>query len=281
MCRLLGIASSEAVDFRLCLREAPRSVAMLSREHRDGWGIAVFDQQGSWTLQKAPCCAQEDERFHEVALGSRGVLLVAHVRKGTVGVCRVENTHPFQYGKWVFAHNGTIAASDWLSAHTPASFRMAVRGETDSERLFAFVLSHIEPSTGGLDSAPMTTQSVDQPLVTAVQRLAAQPGMDACTFVLSDGNVLYAYRSGRTLFTLDRRPGDAVRTRRASPETGAIVETPWSADRSAILIASEQITDEPWTPLSEGSLLRVDRLPVPTSTLLLDPTKNSSHCAVG
>lgn len=288
MCRLLGIVSSEAVDFRLCLREAPRSVAVLSREHRDGWGIAVFDGQGRWTLQKAPCCAHEDKRFHEVALGSRGVLLIAHVRKRTVGVCRIENTHPFEYGRWVFAHNGTIAASEWLSAQTPASLRMAVRGDTDSERLFAFLLSHIERSSNSRNAARDSTppdsttarrQSVDACLVEAVERLEAQPGMDSCTFVLSDGDALYAYRSGRTLFALERRPGDAVRTRRSSNETGAVLETPWSPARSALLIASEQITDEPWQELRERSLLRVDRVPVPTVTLLHGPSESISRAA--
>jgi predicted glutamine amidotransferase len=65
------------------------------------------------------------------------------------------------------------------------------------------------------------------------------------------------------LFLLERVPGDAVRVERESVETGAVVGTEWSPARYAILVASERVTDEPWEPVDEGTLLRVDRLPVP------------------
>ncbi len=115
MCRLLAIASSERTDFKIVLREAPRSLAALSREHRDGWGIAVFDPESEgWNIDKGVTCAQEDERFHRHAVGSRGVLLVSHVRQKTVGDTSLANTHPFERGRWVFAHNGTIKDVAWL-----------------------------------------------------------------------------------------------------------------------------------------------------------------------
>ncbi|HEY3592707.1 MAG TPA: class II glutamine amidotransferase, partial [Polyangiaceae bacterium] len=85
-----------------------------------------------------------------------------------------------------------------------------------------------------------------------------------CTFLLSDGDRLYAHRSGRSLFMLERSPGSAVRVERESMETGAVVETAWSPARHAILVASEKITDEPWQPVDEGTLLRVDRRPAPS-----------------
>src|SRR5579883_2214805 len=83
MCRLLGVASSEPTDFKICLRESPRSLAVLSREHRDGWGIAVFSQETGWNIEKGVVCAGEDERFHRLAGGSRGDVFVAHVRQKT------------------------------------------------------------------------------------------------------------------------------------------------------------------------------------------------------
>jgi len=97
----------------------------------------------------------------------------------------------------------------------------------------------------------------------ALRDLHARPKLGACNFLLSNGRTLYAHRSGRTLFLLERRPGDAVRIERASSETGAVVETAWSPARQAVLIASERITDEPWREVAEGALLRVDRLPLP------------------
>jgi predicted glutamine amidotransferase len=61
---------------------------------------------------------------------------------------------------------------------------------------------------------------------------------------------------------LERGPRDAVRERRRSHD-GTVVETPWSQRRSAIFIASEKITDEPWQQVDDGMLVRIDRLPLP------------------
>src|SRR5450432_895708 len=107
MCRLLGIVSSQPVAYRLYLREAPRSLAHLSDQHPDGWGAAIFDPVEKWSVYKRAACAREDNAFHELAVASRGVLLVAHIRQRTIGPTSISNTHPFMSGDWVFAHNGT------------------------------------------------------------------------------------------------------------------------------------------------------------------------------
>ena len=56
---------------------------------------------------------------------------------------------------------------------------------------------------------------------------------------------------------------------RESHETGAAIDTPWTAQRHAILIASEEMTDEPWTKVAEGALLRCDRTPLPRWHILV------------
>src|SRR4051794_20856812 len=101
MCRLLGIVASELTEFGLVLTEAPRCLATLSREHPDGWGIAIHkapDPTGApdldstrslgedpWQTHKGTAPAGEDSRFRELAARSRGHLLVAHIRQKTVG----------------------------------------------------------------------------------------------------------------------------------------------------------------------------------------------------
>jgi glutamine amidotransferase len=251
--------ASEPARFRLTLREAPRSLAVLSREHRDGWGIGVYNQSIGWSIQRGTICAHDDGEFHDVAAGSRGEVLVAHVRKRTVGPVTLENTHPFRDGRWVFAHNGTLEDLDWVRSETPRERLEAVRGTTDSELLFAFLLSRLDRHAAH-DGGPTAT---DRALVAALGELVRRPTLGACTFLLSDGQKLYAHRSGRTLFLLERIPGDAVRASRESHETGAVVETGWSPARHAVLVASEKITDEPWQPIDEGTLLCVDRAPEP------------------
>jgi predicted glutamine amidotransferase len=259
MCRLLGIVSSESTEFRMILKESPRSMATLSTEHSDGWGLAIHDEAAKkWRVHKGVERASDDAIFHDLAIGSRGELLVAHIRKKTVGETSLDNTHPFQRGRWIFAHNGTINDVAWLRDQTSPARASEVCGQTDSELFFAYLLTT-------LDAAPPERR--DQALAAATRDARNRPDFGSFNFLLSDGAVLYAHRYGRTLFLLERGPHDAVRLRRTS-EVGSTVETPWSQRRHAMFVASERMTDEPWEEIGERSLLRIDSVPTPRWRLL-------------
>jgi glutamine amidotransferase len=259
MCRLLGIVASEPTEFRLVLKEAPRSLAHLSKEHRDGWGIAVHADADGWRIEKGIECAHDDDRFHDLAVGARGESLVAHVRQRTVGVTKLENTHPFRSGRWVFAHNGTIKHLDYLRGGVSAERLAEIRGDTDSELFFAWLLTQ-------MDQAGVTDREagpeLDRLLRDVLRGLRAREGFGAFNVLLSDGLVTYAHRFGRSMYLLERGPHDAVRVNRASRE-GVVVQTPWSQRRHAVLVASEHLTDEPWEEIREGMLIRLDRRPLP------------------
>jgi predicted glutamine amidotransferase len=262
MCRMLGIVASETTDFRFCLHEAPRSLHCLSREHPDGWGIAVYaSNESGWSVQKQAACAGDDDRFVDVAASSTGHSMVAHIRKRTVGPIGVENTHPFRRGRWVFAHNGTIQDLPALRKRTSPARIAEIRGATDSELFFAYLLAFIDAEGGGAEEA--SPAAVEAALARASVELRASPSFSASNFLLSNGRELYAFRRGRSLFALERKPGDAVRPSRRSSETGATIETRWTARRRAVLVASEAITDEPWQPVEEGTLVAVVRQPEP------------------
>ena len=259
MCRLLGIAASEPTDFKIVLREAPRSLATLSREHPDGWGIAVFSAARRWHVERGVLCASEDERFHRHAVGSAGTMLVSHIRQKTVGETSLDNTHPFERDRWVFAHNGTVKDVAWLRAHTSPARAAEVRGQTDSELLFAWLLTRLDDAGVTHDDAgPATDRAVSQ----ASRAARDRSGFGAFNFLLSNGDTLYAHRCGRTMHLLERGPHDAVRESRRAHD-GTVVETPWSQRRSAVFIASERITDEPWQAVEEGMLLRIQQRPMP------------------
>ena len=254
MCRLLGIVSSEHTRFRFYLREAPRILASLSQQHPHGWGVAVHAANIGWRIEKKAMCAGEDADFHDLASESQGEILLAHVRKRTVGPFAQQNTHPFRRGRWVFAHNGTIDRVDLLRDSTSTARRAQIEGHTDSEHLFAFLLTHLDEA--GVADTPADART-DAALQRATRAALAWPSLGSINFLLSGGDALYAFRSGRPLFMLERLPGDHVRAERRSAETGAVLETPWSSRRHAVIVASEQITDEPWSPIAEGTLLRI------------------------
>ena len=269
MCRLLGIVSSEPTEFRIILQEGPRSLAGLSRDHRDGWGLAVFEPDGDpsacgeWRLHKAVACAAEDDGFRRLGT-ARGALMISHVRRRTVGAISLENTHPFRAGRWVFAHNGTIRDREYLQK-TISERRLAdVKGHTDSELFFAYLLSELDE--GNMADVP-ATPATDVVVAEAIRRACANPDFGSVNFLLSDGLTMYAHRFGRTLFVLERTPGDEVRRSRRS-KSGTTVMTPWSGHRTAILVASEAMTAEPWRPVAERELLRIDRRPEPRCRLV-------------
>ena len=57
-----------------------------------------------------------------------------------MGSTSLSNTHPFVYGRWIFAHNGTLqnfaARKQLLLDAIPNDLRQLIRGDTDSEHVF-------------------------------------------------------------------------------------------------------------------------------------------------
>jgi glutamine amidotransferase len=192
-------------------------------------------------IHKHTTGAEHDPAFKEVATDLHGHVLVAHVRQSTVGTVSIENTHPFRSGRWIFAHNGTIEDLDYLRSLVAPHRLSALEGQTDSEILFAFLLSRLDQhglTEGGLQSL------TDAVLSCAVHDLSRRPALGSRNFLLSDGTFLYAYRHGRPLFLLERSSSDRCG---ATPAL------------TSVLIASEPITDEPWRPIPEDALLCVWR----------------------
>jgi predicted glutamine amidotransferase len=240
MCRMFGLVSAWPVSQRALLVDAPRSLGALSREHPDGWGLALSDGE-AWTLHKSVRAAAACELYDRVAREARASLAIAHVRQKTVGETALENTHPFVRGRFVLAHNGTVKATTTLMDHSSPERLAELRGQTDSERLFAFLMSFIDAAC-----------DVAIGLRRAIRVLLAQGDPGSVNFLLSDGATLYAFRFGRTLHLLERGRGTRGTSRR----------TP------SVTLASERLTDEPWTEIAQGALLAVERGPEPRVTEL-------------
>jgi predicted glutamine amidotransferase len=135
-------------------------------------------------------------------------VVIAHVRDASIGPVTAENTHPFSYGRWLFAHNGTVArykrsapVRDAILAEVDADLRPLVRGDTDSERIFLLFVGRLR-ARASLDGA--TASQVRRALAEtteAVARIADDPSEkpSSLTFLVSDGRVLVATRRGRSL----------------------------------------------------------------------------------
>jgi predicted glutamine amidotransferase len=218
---MFGVVAERPVKLGALLVDAPRSLRGLSPEHPDGWGIASRTAD-TWQIDKGLACAAACERHGAVARGLETSLAIAHVRKATVGPIGLDNTHPFVRGDVVLAHNGTVRELAALEARTAPEHAAAIRGDTDSERVFAFVLTCIDEAGEigrGLRAATHVLRDLERSSV---------------TLLVSGGDSLFAYRQGRSLYALARSRGSRV---------------------SAAFFASEPVTDEPWLEVPEGALV--------------------------
>jgi glutamine amidotransferase len=266
MCRLVGIVASDITEFGLVLKEAPRSLARLSREHPDGWGIAahggpgsipppaeISPHHGAWRVHRGTNPAGECSRFLEIASRSSGTVLIAHVRQKTVGPTSIENTHPFVRSGWVFAHNGTLTEHGSLRAETSPERLAQIQGDTDSEVLFAYFLTRLDAAgLTHVGHCPTAREEATRVMAVATEELRRR-NVGAFNFLLSDGASCFVHRFGRSLFMLERRSS------RDDDAAGGL----WAPRRGAVLVASECLTEEDWTEVPNGSLLRLDGGPSP------------------
>src|SRR6476659_6218653 len=96
-----------------------------------GWGIGFY-QAGEVLLRRRPIDERPEIDVSVIAKDLPADVLIGHVRAATVGNLRTENTHPFRYRQWLFAHTGTIdgvgSLRERVSESLPEFLRRNVRG---------------------------------------------------------------------------------------------------------------------------------------------------------
>lgn len=211
MCRLFGFRSNLPARVHQELVSEKNSLRAQSVEHKDGWGIASY--LGALPeLAHGVGPAHLDPEFERVSnlVSSRAV--IAHVRLASVGPVALQNAHPFSWGKWTFAHNGTLQRFDVhrtkLEALVDPDFRALIRGDTDSERCFYLFLSLLR-RRGALEDPPVedvarALASMTRTVVRISEDGATKPS--STNFIVTDGSQLLATRRHRTLFYTERAP---------------------------------------------------------------------------
>ena len=208
MCRLFGQHAHPGYDVAAPLCTAPNALRIQSHRHPHGWGIGWY-VGGAPQLRRGILPAHEDEAFAHAAAEARSPVGVAHVREKSVGDIAPDNTHPFVHGRWLFAHNGTVArfAADAAvraasEAELDPDLRALIAGSTDSERVFYLFLTALR-SRAKLDAATLAdVEAALRETTETVVGLADHPGAAKPTslnMLVSDGRLLAASRHGRTL----------------------------------------------------------------------------------
>jgi glutamine amidotransferase len=168
----------------------------------DSWGIGFY--QGEVLLQRRPKAPTEELDFYEVVKDLRTDAIIGHARSGTVGQPKNENTHPFRFRSWMFAHHGTVpdyprVKAELLSS-VPDFLLRNIRGQTDSEVLFHLFLAYLH-ETNKLDEGRVSTAMVRDALRNTLRRVEELSGAEAwksaeCAAAVTNGRILVATRHG-------------------------------------------------------------------------------------
>ncbi|MEO6603946.1 MAG: class II glutamine amidotransferase [Polyangiaceae bacterium] len=263
MCRLFGFRSVIPSQVHRSLLAAENALGVQSNDHPDGWGVAFY-VDGAPHVTRSPTTALGDALFHRLSGVVSSETVLAHVRKATQGTRTIFNCHPFQFGRWVFAHNGDIpnfeSKRELLLAQVSPRFRRFILGETDSEVLF-FVFMTVLEAQGSL-TADNDIDSISAALKEAVNRARELCDIDGTrallTVVATNGDCLVAAQGGKELFfsTYKTRCSD----RGTCASLSAACEAPSSTGRvNHFIVSSEPLQGENvWERLAAGDVIGVD-----------------------
>ncbi|KKL17931.1 hypothetical protein LCGC14_2480610 [marine sediment metagenome] len=256
MCRLFGLISNKEVNVEFSFLKADLPFENLSQVNPHGWGIGYYKNDNA-KVQKQPIPAFESKRFQEIARSIRSEMFVSHVRYSTQGELSSENTHPFKYKNWIFAHNGNIDIRDKLLECLNTKFKNAIKGETDSEVFFYWLLQNIEGKNNLLESIKKSVTFIE---------LNRGNNTTGINFILSNGEELIALRkafqkiSKYSLYYLCRKPNKMEVIKFQSKETLQLITSKNLKDEEAILVCSEKLTEEEnWVELDNNQILIVKK----------------------
>jgi predicted glutamine amidotransferase len=202
--------------------------------------------------------------FAHEARRERSRTFLAHIRFATTGARTLANTHPFQQDGRLFAHNGMLGGLTQLDAELGDDFGL-VKGQTDSERLFALITRETRRHNGNVQAG----------IVTAIRWVAAQLPVYSLNLILTTDSDLFAlrYPETHTLYVLERGANGRGGLPLHHQSSLLRVDSEEAARRPAVVVASEPMDDDPgWRALSSGELLYVNAdLEIRSTIVLLNP----------
>lgn len=279
MCRMLGFRSVLDSHVHRSLLSADNALAVQSNQHPDGWGVAYY-VSGAPHVIKSAGAAISDQLFRRVGGIVTSQTVLAHIRRATQGDIHTLNCHPFQFGRWVMAHNGDIPQFNDLR---PAlldliapRLRCFLLGDTDSELIFHLFLSHLAERVDlSRRGAPV------EDVVAALRRTVAEvravadgrPGLDEAllTLLVTDGELMVGHHGGKDLHysTYKTRCSERASCGFFSAECEGPTRSGYVQH---LLISSEPLQGENvWHKLAPGEIVAVDhfmrlhRFPHPTA----------------
>lgn len=284
MCRLFGLHSGRArAKATFWLLNAPESLLEQSRREPDGTGVGIFTPEGRPRVEKQAVAAWQDRAFAREARNLESTTFIAHVRYASTGAHTYLNTHPFEQSGRLFAHNGAFAGLDKLDRRLEdVGAAGLVRGQTDSERMFALITAESRRAEGDLGEG----------IVRAVSWMAESLPIFSLNFIITTATDLWAlrYPESHELYVREDRAGPAAAPHELEATSPRIsVHSHDIPDR--VLVATRRMDDDRrWRLMKPGELFHVgpdlrpmsrspfpDRPAIPLALSDLDPKAAASQ----
>lgn len=274
MCRLLAYIGTPIVIDKL-LYQPNNSLVNQSVNAReieeplngDGFGIGWYVPQ----LHCEPVTfvsvspAWSNRNLRNLAPSIETACLIAHVRAASVGEVSESNCHPFRYRDLLMMHNGGVENFSRIKRRLrqPLSDELYnwIKGQTDSEHLFAYMLHHLAPGDGKTIS-PDDVMEAFEKTFSALKEMMNQEGIREPAYlnmVVTNGSFLvgtrYTTDSACEPLTLYHSEGA-----RYVVEDGVSFMVAKEDDDHAVLVVSEKLTEEAhWTAIPPNHFVVVDK----------------------
>lgn len=271
MCRLFGFRSIIKGRVHESLLNADNALQVQSNLHPDGWGIAYYILSSPHVI-KSKDNAINDNLFNKISGIVSSETVLAHVRSATLGENNLLNTHPFQYGHWVFAHNGNIKNFKKYKTQIEKLINPQIKpfllGSTDSELIFYCILSQLMQLTN-LNESECSIETLSSATTSALKAILQITGdysqIDNAgntetyyTFIITNGTTMLAHQGGKNLYYSTYKKSCPDRDTCESFTDYCEAEGP-AGKTNHLLIASEPTSsNNVWKKLNPGDIVGVD-----------------------
>jgi predicted glutamine amidotransferase len=227
-----------------------------------GWYVPQLHEEPATFVSVNP--AWSNRNLRKLAPRILTECFIAHVRAASVGEVSESNCHPFQYRQFLMVHNGGVENFSQIKRRIrqPLSDELYnwIKGQTDSEHLFAYLLNSLTSRNNGRVS-PEDVMTAFEKMFSDLKLMMKDEGIHEPAYlnmVVTDGKFFVGTR-----YTTD--PSCEPLTLYHSEGARYVVEDGISFlaaprdDDHAVLIVSEKLTEESyWTLIPANHFVIVD-----------------------
>ncbi len=193
MCMIFAVSSKDSFEANDYLN----TFFSNSDKHPHGWGLAYLRSDNMVIKKECVQASRSKKLADTLRRPLRSPLILAHIRYATIGNVEQANCHPFsgldaRHNRWTLIHNGTIFDYPPLSR-----FIKKQKGETDSERVFLYILNEVGKTAGS---------DFHERFALLDRIVGDMAGGNKLNLLFTDGEYLYAHTNCRdTLFYLQEK----------------------------------------------------------------------------